>query len=586
MRTAMRYSTLACVLLLCGGLAVAEGEYKKYAVASENTVSLELKVNRDEWTFTLFIGDAENTYTYPVSQVHQAGGRITCGQEIEIDDNGFAFPELFISTEQIRQVRVERGTGSTETILVFLTSGPEKETETYRRKKSDIIAIQDRVVVDDDDFVRGSVISFYGDVDVYGEVNKDVVAIFGEVFAAEGAVIRGDVTSVNGSVRLQQGASVYGDVRSSDWKGRSRRFRSKRWRYYRSHVNLAGALYYNRIDGATFWGGLEYEDTDSIIPSFRAMIGYGLAAERVRYDLTLVQTLIRGAVPLQVGGKLFRKLKSDDDKIISEAENSLFAVLVKEDWKDYYEAEGAYAFARVRALDWNELEIGYLAEEQHWLDAHHNLWSLFGDDKEFRDNFSSVPYDTLVGRWAEFDNRQITSLVARYTVDTRDDEKHPREGWYGFAGYEHSPADWKGDFDFSRFETRLKRFQPLGRYVSVHLTGAYGHTTGDLIPLSRLFYLGGLGTLHGFRHKQFIGTEYVMVSGEYRFRIPGEELTPFIQYDGGKILDGHLTGDDAWYGSIGIGIDLDRNMRLFLSKRLDDADADPIFYARFSAVMY
>jgi hypothetical protein len=573
----------AAVLVLCWGPANAEEQYKKYSRPSDEKVLVELIVNPEEWVFSVFTDDHEDVYSFDISEVRQGEDYISCGEDVELSDAGLSFPGLVISADEIKRIDVEHGVSLSETIISFI-SGEKKESARYKRKKSDRITFFGEVIVERDDFVRGSVVSFFGDIDVYGEVNEDVVAVFGDVFVGEEAVVRGDVISVSGKVELADKASVYGEIKSSKGRSSTRRHRARRWKDYQSTVNFTGAAYYNRVDGALIMAGAEYEHADSIIPSFETIAGYAFGSDRWRYKLSLKQTVLRGQVPVHIGGRLFRLLKSDDDKIISEAENSLFALLVNEDWKDYYEAEGGYGFARVNVLGWNEFEVGYLSEKQRWMDSNRNLWSLFGR-KDFRGNYSSVPYDTLRARKSVFDDKQITSLNLRYTIDTRDDEKHPRRGWYGFASYEYSPERWKGDFDFKRFEARLKRFQPLGRHISLDLTVAYGYAEGDYLPLSRLFYLGGLGTIHGYRHKELIGTEYGMVSGEYRFRIPDSELAPFVHYDGGKIMGSRMSGEDDWNSSIGFGVDFDRSIRMFISKRLDRDESDPIFYARFSAAI-
>ena len=91
--------------------------------------------------------------------------------------------------------------------------------------------------------------------------------------------------------------------------------------------------------------------------------------------------------------------------------------------------------------------------------------------------------------------------------------------------------------------------------------------------------------MYGYRNKEFIGTGYAFASGEYRFRLPNSEIAPFLQYDGGKITRGRITGEDTWYSAIGVGVDFSRSFRIFVSKRLDDSDANPIIYARFTAVV-
>ncbi len=584
MKTILMILSICTALVWLAGMVYGEESYNKFEYGQKETVRARLVITSDQWTFIVYENGREQLYRVPATDVVYRDGVIHAGNEITISGEGLQFPEYFIPSDEIYAIRVAPGQTAAETDLSFVSEDTTAYRSQFRRKTSDRVSLSGPVTVAADEFVRGSVISYFGDVTVYGEVNEDVVAVFGDVTVGPKAVVRGDVVAVDGKVKLESGASVYGIIKSEGGRTATRRHRARQWKeYYKNKIGLTGSLYYNRVDGATLWGGFNYEHSDSIIPSFEAMAGYGFSSSRWRYRLGLTQTVLRGRTPVQVGGKIFRELRSGDDRLIGEAENTIFAFFFNEDWKDYYEGEGAYAFARVKFLEWNEFEIGFLSEEQRWMDAHPKLWSLFGA-KDFRGNFSSVPYDTLRHRRSIFDGKQINSLQMTSTVDTRDDEKKPTRGWHGFAEYEYSPKRWKGDFDFERFEARVKRFQPLGKYVAVYLTGAYGTESGDYIPLSRLFYLGGLGTIYGYRHKEFIGTGYALFSGEYRFRLPNYDFAPFLQYDGGKITRDRITGKDTWYSAISVGVDFSRSFRIFISKRLDDSNADPIIYARFSAV--
>ncbi len=586
MRKTAIMTIVMTAMILFAGLIHAETDYKKFEFRKGEKVRVELIVDDETWEFIVREDGTESIYEYSISDIQRSEDAILVGKDIKLSDEGMQFPDYFIPARDILGIRIEPGVESGETHMSFIAVDTTEYQSRFRRKISDRVSFYGEVVVNADEFVRGSVVSFFGDVKIYGEVNEDVVAVSGDVFIGPNAVVRGDVVSVTGVVELESGASVYGIIKSSEGKTSTRRYRSRRWKgYYKNQINFTGAGYYNRVDGLMIWGGFEYEHTDSIIPSFEAVVGYAFSSSRWRYRLGLTQTVLRGPAPVQLGGTIFRELKSDDDKIISEIENSVFALLVNEDWKDYYEAEGAYGFARVSPLGWNEFEIGYLSEEQRWMDAHPKLWSLFGA-KEFRGNFSSVPYDTLRHRRSIFDERQVNSLLLSYKLDTRDDDKHPHQGWYGFARYEFAPDRWKGDFDFERFEARVKRFQPLGEFVSIHITGAYGHATGADIPLSRMFYVGGLGTIHGYDHKEFIGTGYVYTGLEYRFRVPNTDIAPFVLYDGGRITRGQIVGEDDWYSSISVGVDFSRSFRMFLSRRLDSGDHDPVIYARFSAAVH
>ncbi len=561
--------------------AAADGNFQ-YDANNLDTPLVVLEIGKEEWTVTAYIGGQAQVSTYSAAEVKLTDRTLSIGKDLSLNDEGIHLPGRDIPADQIGEIRVESDSGAYLTALSFMPAGPSRPSGRLKRK-ADRISYWSSVAVERGEFIRGSVVAFFGDIDVHGEVNLDVVAVNGDVHVWPGAVVRGDIIALNGAIKLDPEGSVYGTVRSSKGEATARRHRSRRWKEREGVVEVGGEFCYNRVDGAALMAGLEFDPPDSILPAFEVMGGYAFASKRGRYTVGLTQTLLRGKVPIQMGGKVFRLLKSDDDKIIGNTENSIFALLVNEDWKDYYEAEGAYGFVRVNFLRWNTLEVGYLTEHQNWLNAHPKLWSLFGG-RDFRGNFSSVPYSFLSARRSDFDDRLLTSFNLRLTVDSRDDEKNPKRGWYGYLAYENSPGKWNGEFDFNRFEAHVQRYQPLSRYLSLRLAASYGHAAGGAIPLNRYFFLGGLGTIHGYRHKEFIGTEYMQVSGEYSFRIPHSGVLPFVQYDGGKIMDGWVAGDKAWYSSVGLGIAFEPSFRIFVAKRLDKADENPIIYARFSAV--
>lgn len=574
-------------LLMVVTISGADMPHKKYEREDRTAEAklFELVLSKDTWKFAVFTTGHEGIYTFPLAEVKLKGKTVFCGDQVKIDSGGVEFPSYFIAAHDIRRIAAETDTQTGITRLTYYATDSTQGAKSFKRRAVDQVVFGRPAHIDDDQFVRGSVLSFFGDITVDGEVNGSVVAVNGNILIGDSAVVRGDVVSVYGTVKLSKGGSVYGVILASSEKVTARRQWAARWKKAESGFSLAGSFVYNRVDGAAPMIGVQYDHIDSILPSFKALGGYAFASKRWRYNLELTQTLVRGRFPVQLGGSAYRLLKSDDDKLIGETENSIFAFFFNEDWKDYYEAEGAYGFARVNFFRFHTFEIGYLAEEERWLNGHPLLWSLFGA-REFRDNFSSVPYSVLTVHRDDFDSENVvTSLQLRYTLDTRDDEKHPSRGWLGFASYEYSPQRWKGDFDFRRFEAELSRYQPLGRYLSTHLTGAYGYEEGSRIPLNRYFYLGGLGTIHGYRHKEFMGTEYLLLSGDYMIDIPHSDFSPFIQFDGGKIAPegSRLSSDGTWYSSIGIGVDFQKSVRLFIAKRLDRSGEDPVFYARFTA---
>lgn len=575
---------ITLVVLLCGSFWAQADDYKPYTQgSSEDFVIAKLIADSETWEFEIFENGEIKNYAFNISDFRYKNGAIFCAADFSIDRAGIESPDFSLLFEDVKSINTDSGKERGQYILEFIGRGDQSKESSFKRRMSDKLSFRNSFLVEEDDFLRGSVIAFRGNVEINGEVNKDVIALMGNITIGDEAVIRGDVISVTGRVRLDKKSSVYGDIKSKKGKRTSRKSRARRWRSYDNDIRLSGHASYNRVDGLSLFMGTKYRHADSLLPSFELKGGYAFGSDRWRYSLAASQAVIRGKFPLELGGRVYRLLKSGDDLIISDNENTLFAMLFNEDWKDYYETEGAYGYARFSPWGWNRIEVGYLSEKQRWLDAHPLLWSVFGN-KEFRGNYNTIPYHELQNLRDEFDDKTISSLMLTYTVDTRDDEKKPRRGWLGYARYEYSPEEYNGDFDFKRFEVRVERFNKFNRYQFLNLTGAYGYVSGDNIPLNRQFFIGGLGTMYGYRHKEFRGNEYIYGGIEYLFTIPRTDLSPFIRYDGGKISEHRMATGDKWHSSISVGVDIDRNLKIFLSKHLDRDDRDPVFYARFVAV--
>jgi hypothetical protein len=68
------------------------------------------------------------------------------------------------------------------------------------------------IEVEEDERVNEAVVAVFGNVDVRGYVEEDVVAVLGSVRLGPRAVVRGSVTSVGGRIIQERGAEIRGDV--------------------------------------------------------------------------------------------------------------------------------------------------------------------------------------------------------------------------------------------------------------------------------------------------------------------------------------------------------------------------------------
>ncbi|MCP4684136.1 MAG: BamA/TamA family outer membrane protein, partial [bacterium] len=106
-------------------------------------------------------------------------------------------------------------------------------------------------------------------------------------------------------------------------------------------------------------------------------------------------------------------------------------------------------------------------------------------------------------------------------------------------------------------------------------------------PMHKLFYLGGLGTLHGYRHKEFMGQRFWMANSEYRVDFPHSDLAASLTWDVGQISsDSHFDASDEIRHSIGASLYLGSDVKVTLAKRLDGStNDDPRFYVRLAHIL-
>ena len=88
----------------------------------------------------------------------------------------------------------------------------DERTEAFRRRihagDNDVVQVGHDIVIDRGEHVLGHVIAMGGNVTVRGTVEDDVVAMGGDVYVEDGALVRGDVVSLGGQVHKAKGATL------------------------------------------------------------------------------------------------------------------------------------------------------------------------------------------------------------------------------------------------------------------------------------------------------------------------------------------------------------------------------------------
>ena len=484
------------------------------------------------------------------------------------DQDGLVLPDG--SSLEFSRISDLRVIGSSERVSITANTRGTSGSLIRRFKVGNRISATEGITVAEDEFVRGAVFSVAGDIEIYGEVNRDVVSLLGDVYVGPGAVVRGDIATMSGRVDLAREASIYGEVITPK-KGR-RKYRH-RFSHREEYLNEDFSFVYNRVDGATLHFGLKCFDTDSLLPTIVARGGYAFESKRWRYDFGLEQTLMHQPA-ITIGGNFYRRLVSPDTSLLTTCENTVFALTVTEDFMDYYEAEGGNLFLRSRPWEPLTIEGGYRYEETGWLDANRDLWSLFGGDKRFGHNFGRVPEIYRTTSALEINNTINANLYCVLNFDTRNEDKPFRaSAWHFTSELEWSHPDVKSDFDYKRWRLVLRRYQKVNRNAMLLLRATWGDSKGYL-PMYKRFYVGGLGTLAGYRHKEFMGDKYWMANAEYRIRFPGHQTATGLFWDGARIANDTPFCDADIKQNIGIAIYIEDDFKVSVAKRLDSSSED------------
>jgi hypothetical protein len=574
-----------CVLLLIAGLFILSSggteavDYKEYKATRLEKEYFEISFNKKEIRITTFEDDDAYTTVFPKGSLSSKNGRVSAEGTVLFDELGLLVDDRHYYYDSVYSTYISE---AEKTVTITFYTRKPSANRTSRFKRGNLVAVGKPLTIEEKDFVRGTVIAVGTDIEVYGEVNRDIVAIDGDVYIGPDAVARGDVAAVDGRVDVADDASIYGEI--YDVSRHRIRFRHRFARDLRDW-NFLNRLTYDRVDGLGLSWGIEYRDSDSLLPIFSVSAGYAFNSELWRFNLGVEQTVLRQPA-IAVGANYYRRLANEDGWLLGDDENTAFALLATEDFRDYYEAEGGSVYARTRPMADLIVEAGYRYEETGWLDARRHLWSLFGGNKLFPENFNTVNDDFRAIGIAELDSTHNGVLYASAAWDTRDEiDPFDESAWYVTADFEWASDGLSSDFDYRRYTLGVRRYQKINRRATLLARGVFGGSDGYL-PMYKRFFLGGLGTLQGYDHKEFMGTRFWMLNTEYRFKFPRVETAVAVFWDMGQIAnDRKLDGSVDIKNDAGLALYFEDDFRISLAKRLDrSTDDNPVFYVRLDHV--
>jgi len=309
---------------------------------------------------------------------------------------------------------------------------------------------------------------------------------------------------------------------------------------------------------------------------------YRFGSDRWGYSIGFERPLFQ-TPRLSVGAAVHDLLASDDRWRVSMDEQSLVAMGFRNSFRDYYRRRGYQLNAALQLHPQHEV----LASWQH--DRHEAVFtetdfSLFRDDHAFRPNAPIAEGRIRAGVIGYFwDSRGLDRERLKHTY-----RRHLLDDLFGTPG--GSRPGWRvewtselagGDFDFRRHILNVRRYTRLSPGQALNARLIAGFSDG-VLPPQRLFALGGIGSVHGYRFKEAAGEKMALANVEYKvnLRVDGDVrrgVNGILFFDAGRVYGSTLpTGDGAlpgsntdWLKGIGVGLEAGP-LRLDFGWRLDD----------------
>jgi outer membrane protein assembly factor BamA len=325
---------------------------------------------------------------------------------------------------------------------------------------------------------------------------------------------------------------------------------------------------FQRVDGLVLGFDQELRSRGQHGARVHLSEAYAFHRERWLYEAALERPLLpRGFLVLGAG--LFRRTQPFDgldQRIVTDGENALAALLVKEDYRDYYEEEGGEVFLRQPLGRRSSIQAGYVRTSHDPL-INHTRSSLTRWGEDFRPNPAASA-------------GELRAFRLRLERDTRRGKPATAGGQWHRLEWERADGGLGGDFAYSRLLADLRHYVKLSPGQVLGWRLLYGTTLAGRLPPQKEFALGGLSTLRAHEFKELAGDQALLGNVEYRFDLSDEFQTlAFVDVGATARGQGHL--DDQRFaldGGFGFGT---RNGRATVAVARDLHETDAPFKVSF-----
>lgn len=191
---------------------------------------------------------------------------------------------------------------------------------------------------------------------------------------------------------------------------------------------------------------------------------------------------------------------------------------------DYFRQELDY-FGFLRRSNGGDLSFGYHLTPDLMVHAGYAI-----EQVDVLPGRSSTGTEVLLAN--RFRSGLTSALRLTINYDKRDNRLFPSAGNYQSLSVEHSP-EWLGaSFQFTRYQANSRWYFPLWLGIVFKAQGTLGYINGANIPISELYFAGGITTLRGYEPRSIaptvrVGSERSPTASLIDFRVGGNKQLLF-----------------------------------------------------------
>lgn len=274
-----------------------------------------------------------------------------------------------------------------------------------------------------------------------------------------------------------------------------------RWR--QRHKSFRGndvILDYNRVDQLRLGLHGEYGTLEGLRPRLGARLEYAFGRDRALGGLQVEQPLA-GSGRFALGASATRRTDHIELQQIQDAENSLALLFGRQDYRDYFEREGAGAYVMWRVPDFSTVSVHLREDAWRSLRLRRGTRSWFHTDRPLRDNPAIDEGDT----------RTLTLRLERLAHQSA----RTRAGFYHWLELERAGAGLGGDFTYTRGLADLRSVLRLSPATTLSLRAVAGSAFAGNLPAQKEFTAGGVDGLRGHPFAEYRGNQIALAQAEY-----------------------------------------------------------------------